>query len=175
VVSLDGSPPREVLPKLIEGHKLAGASAAWHPDGNRISIWLWDTAGPTPDFWTGPVEGGAAVRSEIAPEVARQLREAAAGDEWAGDFKFSWAPSGRAIYFERTFRAARNVWRMTVDPQTLRATGIERVTTGPGLDTEFLCLRMGKRWPLPANPGACRPGCILSTPRGGDSPGQAEV
>jgi Tol biopolymer transport system component len=61
------------------------------------------------------------------------------------DFKFSWAPSGKAIYFERTFRGARNIWRMTVDPRTLRALSIEPVTTGPGRDTEFSLSPDGKR------------------------------
>jgi len=61
------------------------------------------------------------------------------------DFKFSWAPSGNAIYFERTSRAARNIWRMSVDPQTLKAGAIERLTTGPGLDTEFSLSPDGKK------------------------------
>jgi len=55
--------------------------------------------------------------------------------EWPTDSKFSWAPSGRAIYFERTFRGVRNIWKMTVDPKTLQGTGIERLTTGE-LDTD---------------------------------------
>jgi Tol biopolymer transport system component len=57
---------------------------------------------------------------------------------WADyDFKFSWDPSGTTIYFERTVRGAKNIWRMRVDPQTMRATALERVTTGPGLDSEL--------------------------------------
>jgi Tol biopolymer transport system component len=57
--------------------------------------------------------------------------------EWDLDLKFSWAPSGTAIYLERTFRGARNIWRMSVDPLTLRGVAIERMTTGPGFDTEL--------------------------------------
>ena len=34
---------------------------------------------------------------------------------------------------------------MTVDPGTLQATAIERLTTGPGLDTEFAVSADGKR------------------------------
>ncbi len=55
---------------------------------------------------------------------------------WSGDFKFCWAPSGTAIYFERTFRGARNIWRMAIDPRTLQAIALERLTTGPGFDSE---------------------------------------
>jgi Tol biopolymer transport system component len=53
------------------------------------------------------------------------------------DYDFAWAPSGKAIYFERRFRGARNLWKITVDHDTLAATAIERLTTGPGLDTQL--------------------------------------
>jgi Tol biopolymer transport system component len=57
---------------------------------------------------------------------------------WADtDFKFAWALTGKAIYFERSFRRAKNIWRMTVDPETLRATGMERLTTGSEGEAEF--------------------------------------
>jgi hypothetical protein len=68
---------------------------------------------PIPTFWTGPAAGGSPVKSEIPPELLQQIAEVAANKsaggrafehEWVLDFKFSWAPSGRAIYFERTFR-----------------------------------------------------------------------
>jgi Tol biopolymer transport system component/DNA-binding winged helix-turn-helix (wHTH) protein len=144
VANLEGEPPREVLTQLATNSHVTAMSAAWHPDGKRISALI--NSGPIPTFWTGPVAGGAPVKSEIPPELLQQIEEVAPDKskggrvyehEWVLDFKFSWAPSGRAIYFERTFRGARNIWRMTVDPQTLRAISIERVTTGPGHDTEF--------------------------------------
>jgi hypothetical protein len=53
--------------------------------------------GPSSDFWTVPIGKGVAVRSEIAPEIVRQLAEVSAGPgtfEWDLDLKFSWAPSG---------------------------------------------------------------------------------
>jgi Tol biopolymer transport system component len=61
------------------------------------------------------------------------------------DLNSSWAPSGTAIYFERTFRGARNLWKMTIDPNTLRATTIERLTTGPGYDTGFAVSPDGRK------------------------------
>jgi Tol biopolymer transport system component len=54
-------------------------------------------------------------------------------------------PSGRAIFFERTFRGVKNLWKLTVDPETLRILAIERVTTGSGLDTELALSADGKR------------------------------
>ncbi len=152
VVNLEGGPPREVLTQLAANRHVTAMSAAWHPDGKRVSALI--NSDPVPTFWTGPVTGGEAVSSEATPELLQQIREVAADNsrsgriyehEWAMDFKFSWEPSGKAIYFERTFRGARNIWRMTVDPQTLRTTAIERVTTGPGLDTELSLSPDGKK------------------------------
>jgi hypothetical protein len=34
------------------------------------------------------------------------------------DFAFSWGRSGKQVYFERTFRGAKNIRRMTVGPLT---------------------------------------------------------
>jgi Tol biopolymer transport system component/DNA-binding winged helix-turn-helix (wHTH) protein len=153
VVSLDGSEPHEVLTEFVAKHGISPKSAAWHPDGKRISVWLWDayindaTNGPVPTFWTVPVAGGEGTKSEIDPQILRQLGGVSVGrnDEVGKDFKFSWTPSGRAILFERTFRGVRNLWKMTVDPETLRALAIERLTTGSGLDTEFALSADGRK------------------------------
>ena len=146
IANLSGSPPHEVLRGLFPD-SVASVSAAWHPDGKRITVWAWDSApAPIPTFWTAPIVGGMAIRTEIPAELMRQVGEAGSRREWwTTDFKFSWAPSGKAIYFERTSRAARNIWRMSVDPQTLRAGAIERLTTGPGLDTELSLSADGKK------------------------------
>ena len=61
------------------------------------------------------------------------------------DFKFRWAPPGDAIYFERTFRGVKNLWKMTIDRATLRGIGIERLTTGAGADTELSVSPDGQR------------------------------
>jgi Tol biopolymer transport system component/DNA-binding winged helix-turn-helix (wHTH) protein len=138
VVDLEGGTPRMVPADFGSQHKPDVIAVAWHPDGKRLSIWGWER-GVLPAFWTVPVTGGVAVRSEIAPEIVRQFGEISVGRgilEGAMDYEFSWAPSGRAIYFERRFRGARNLWKMTVDPDTLAATRIERLTTGAGPDTQ---------------------------------------
>ena len=146
IANLSGSPPQEVLQGLFPD-SVVSVSAAWHPDGKRITAWGWDTApAPIPTFWTAPIVGGRAIRTEIPVELMRQVGELGPRREWwTTDFKFSWAPSGKAIYFERTSRAARNIWRMSVDPETLRAGAIERLTTGPGLDTELSLSADGKK------------------------------
>jgi Tol biopolymer transport system component len=141
VVGLDGNPPRAVQEDLT--NQISATSAAWHPDGKRISIWVADwemRPSPIPIFWTVPVDGGKAIKTEIGPEVLKAAETIAGSgiSAWAdSDFKFSWARSGTAIYFERTFRGARNIWQMKVHPQSLKAVAIERLTTGTELDSEF--------------------------------------
>ena len=84
-----------------------------------------------------PIAGGPGIKLDIAPAVQRKLAEASTqGDpgEQLGDYSFSWSPSGDVIYFERVYRGARNIWKMKVDPDTLRASGVDRLTTGPGPD-----------------------------------------
>ena len=146
VVSLDGSQPHEVLTEFFAKHQLSTKSAAWHPDGKRITIWAWGR-GPLPTFWTVPIAGGDGIRSEIDPQILRGLGEVTLdlNDEMLRDFKFAWSPAGTSIYFERTFRAVRNLWKMTVDGETLRALAIERVTIGSGLDTELAVSPDGKK------------------------------
>jgi len=147
VVQLDGSAPREVLAEFIAQNKLSAASAVWHPDGKRATIWVGDLS-PTPSFWTVSIAGGAGIKLEITAEVQRKLAEASGkGDlgQQMGDYSFSWSPSGDAIYFERGYRGAKNIWKMTVDPKTLRATGIDRLTTGPGPDAGVAVSIDGRR------------------------------
>lgn len=145
VAGLDGSPPREVL--TGHAHNLIVMFATWHPDGRRITAWMLDettligrSVSPIPNFSTEPLDGGPAIESRLSPELQKQIEAVAAAPgiaEWRTDFRFAWAPTGKAIYFERTLRGARNVWRMTVDPDTLQPTTVERLTTSPGLDAEL--------------------------------------
>jgi Tol biopolymer transport system component/DNA-binding winged helix-turn-helix (wHTH) protein len=150
VVGVDGSAPREVIADFISHqplqHEHPARSAAWHPDGKRISLWALGN-GPNPDLWTISLATGVAVKSEIVPEVVERLSEASGGPKTldTDNFRFSWAPSGSAIYFERTFRGATNIWRMSMDPLTLRGVSVERITTGPGVDTELCVSSDGRK------------------------------
>ena len=147
VAQLDGSAPSEVLADFLTQNNLFAGSAAWYPDGKRVTVWAADSS-PTPSFWMVPIAGGPGVKFDIAFAVQRKLAEASTqGDpgEQLGDYSFSWSPSGDAIYFERAYRGARNVWRMKVDPKTLQATGVERLTTGPGPDSRVAVSADGRR------------------------------
>ena len=127
--------------------KLSASAAAWYPDGKKITVWVADSS-PTPSFWTIPIAGGPGIKLEIATAVQKELAQAS-GDSEAGqqlgEYSFSWSPSGDAIYFERGYREARNIWKLQVDPETLRATSIDRLTTGPGPDAGAAVSKDGKR------------------------------
>jgi len=138
LVGLDGQPPREVLTGFLP--EFDSLRVAWHPDGERLSLWGnhrregWS-------FWTVPLAGGAPVKSELAAKVKQQLKEA---DVSFTDFQ--WSSAGRALYFEGISRSVRNLWKVEVDPQSLRWTaGPERLTTGTGLDTDLALSSDGKR------------------------------
>ena len=147
VARLDGGPPREVLAEFLVQKKLSASSAEWYSDGKKITIWAADSS-PTPAFWTIPIAGGPGVKLEIATGVQMEL-EQASGDigvgQQMGEYSFTWSHSGDAIYFERGYQGARNIWKLHVDPVTLRATSIDRLTTGPGPDTGAAVSKDGAR------------------------------
>jgi hypothetical protein len=116
-----------------------------HPDGQRISVGtLGCRAGPI--FWTAPLDGGAAIKSEMALGGVNQIDEAAhCGWSSLYDSAFSWAPSAKSVCFQRRSGGAVNLWKMAIDPANLQATGVQRLTTGAGLETDFAVSPDGKR------------------------------
>ncbi len=144
VVALDGSRPREVA-RDLNGLRVTVNEVTWHPDG-RITMWV-DGPEVAAGFWTVPVAGGVAVKLEVPSEVSKQLEDSALPGivEWTSEWTFAWAPSGRALYFPQTFRGAVNLWKMEVNPKTMRATAVERLTTGLGPDAELAPSPDGKK------------------------------
>ena len=137
VVVLDGSQPREVLKDFFV------RAAAWHPDGRRVSFWGQPVDSPSTDpaFWTASLDGGAAIRSEQSPGVERQFKEA--GLQLSS---FTWAPAGTALYLEAASKGVQNLWRVGIDPGTLRfVSGPGRLTTGPGADAGIALSADGKK------------------------------
>jgi Tol biopolymer transport system component/DNA-binding winged helix-turn-helix (wHTH) protein len=138
VVGLDGAAPREVLsPFLTEFNSLR---VAWHPDGGRLSVW-GEHRQQGWSFWTVPLAGGAGVRSELTAQVRERLREA---DVALTDFQ--WSPSSRALYFEGVSQSVKNVWKVEIEPQSLRWTaGPERLTTGAGQEVNLTVSPDGRK------------------------------
>lgn len=134
VVDLQGGPPHElnIAPsslrtEQIESHAI---SAIWHPDGKRISMRLW-RALPSFNMVTVPLAGGPATPLDIPPDLTEHLKELAVLKPWEGrGTSVCWAPDATSIYYDARFRGLQNIWRMNVDSQGLRATKIERLTTG---------------------------------------------
>jgi len=151
IVGLDGNPPHEVLAGTLTA-AASETSVAWNPDGQRVSIRLGQPGEPQGGFWTVPVAGGAPVKSQLATQVEDQLKAASV---FLGDFV--WAPAGKALYFEGTSRDVRNLWKVTVEPDTLRwVAGPERLTTGPGQDTTLAVSMDGKKLAFVTRTGSVR-------------------
>jgi Tol biopolymer transport system component len=91
----------------------------------------------------------------MVPQIQQKFIEVAVprGIECVVDSKFTWAPSGRSLYLERTFRGARSLWRLNIDPGTLRATSVDQLTSGGGLDTGPAISPDGKRLAFTAASG----------------------
>ena len=126
VVGLDGKPPLPVRPDVLG--LFSSLTAAWHPDGQRISIWGTVGKGEV-RFLNVPLDTGTATSPEISARVQHDLAGVEAG-------RFVWARSRRYIYFEGRAGDTQNVWRVTVDPLTEKwIGGPERLTTGAGSET----------------------------------------
>jgi serine/threonine protein kinase len=179
LTKLDGQAPQPILSSFLgELVNLAQTSVGWHPDGKRVSMWsVHSKIGQ--GFWTVPVVGGAPVRSEVAPDVERRLR----ADGLQID-RFVWSPLGDALFFQATVRGVSNVWKIVVDKKTLRwISGPERLTLGPGADSDLAVSRDGKKlayaartertriwvFPFDANAGRLRGEGKPETPAGVDA------
>lgn len=182
VVTLHGGPPREILSALLRRNDFRPLAAVWHPDGKRVSVGALDW-GPGPSFWTVPLDGGSVVKSETTREAADQMADA--GNKslaLPAVGRFAWAPSGKAVYIEHKSGGSINLWRLTIDPETLKVTGVERLTTGAGRDAEFALSPDGTKlaftakvqqtcvWVFPFDASAGR---ILAAGHAVSSPGMA--
>jgi Tol biopolymer transport system component/DNA-binding winged helix-turn-helix (wHTH) protein len=158
VIGANGGNPQEVLTDFTSEFAFP-LRVAWHPDGHHISVWGnhlrfgWG-------FWTVSVTDGSALQSQIDSKVMAQLREAAIT---FGDFV--WLPSGQGLIFEGEAQGVRNLWKINVDPKTMRwIDGPERLTTGAGKDTDIVLSPDGRKlafsirnersrlWTLPFDP-----------------------
>ena len=139
VISSTGGTPRDALNDFALQF-ISALLVAWHPDGNRLSVWgNHRQAGWS--FWTVPLNGGAPLQSQMDPAVQSQLKEA--GVRFAN---FLWMPSANGLIFEGESQGVRNLWKIKVDPSTLRwIDGLERITTGAGKDTDIAVSSDGRK------------------------------
>jgi Tol biopolymer transport system component/DNA-binding winged helix-turn-helix (wHTH) protein len=157
VVDENGGTPRrvatDVIARFIAGTTAMGwlnfVNVNWHPDGNRISVWGRLSDGRW-QFVTVPASGGPSVISTMADDAVARLDRLNLG-------RFTWAPSGRYVYFEGHTENTQNVWRVTVDPDTLAwRDGPERLTTGASVDADIAVSADGSRLAFSARTGRTR-------------------
>jgi Tol biopolymer transport system component len=139
VINSTGGTPRDALNDFALQF-VSALLVAWHPDSNRLSVWgNHRQAGWS--FWTVPLNGGPPLQSQIDPAVQSQLKEV--GVRFAN---FLWMPSANGLIFEGESQGVRNLWKVKVDPSTLRwIDGLERITTGAGKDTDIAVSSDGRK------------------------------
>lgn len=130
LVGINGETPREVLADFLQAFSFVRVN--WHPDGQRLSVWGnhrqqgWG-------FWTVPLAGAPPIKSAFAAQVAQHIKEAD-----LNLIEFQWSPDGRHLYFEGIAQSVRNIWKVAVEPASLRwIQGPERLTTGAGQEADL--------------------------------------
>ena len=139
LLATDGSAPKRILEtELAQFSDVVGMM--WHPDGQRITFFGRRLDGPPAiQIWTVPAAGGTLVQSEGPPEFDEQTAALSLGE-------MRWAPKGDALLIQALSRGISNLWRVPVDPATLRYTSLPvRLTTGPGRDGELAVSPDGTR------------------------------
>lgn len=162
VIGANGGTPREVLSDFVPQF-VSPLLVAWHPDSARLSVWgNHQKAGWS--FWTVPLNAGPPLQSQMDSVVQSQLKEA--GVRFAD---FLWLPSATGLIVEGESQGVRNLWKVKVEPKTLRwIDGLERLTTGAGKDTDIAVSADGHKlafsirsersrlWTIPFDPVAGR-------------------
>ena len=138
LVGADGGTPRLLRPDVL-AEEFSIADAQWKPDGTGVSIWGRDRGG-TWTFLTVPVERGPPVVSSRGAALNGQI---ATGQLTLG--RFTWARSGRYLFFEGLSEEVRNLWRVAVAPATGTWLSAERLTTGTGPDGDITVSPDGMR------------------------------
>jgi len=87
------------------------------------------------------LDGTGLVESRATDKVAEQLGKLTHPER----VQFRWGPSGRSIYFEGEWNGVRNLWKIAVDPSTMRLVSLERLTAGPRPDTDVAISNEAKR------------------------------
>ncbi len=123
--------------------RLILVTAGWHPDG-RITVAGQLGMRGERGLWTGDIREGRFVRNEPVPEVLKNASEL--GLSLNQITSLAWDPTGRYLYFNGISNGVTNLWKVRVDPETLHLTSeLERLTTGPGIDTNLSISKDGTK------------------------------
>ena len=130
VPAAGGAPSREILQPFLSGSAWFWIAA--HPDGRISAFGLHPKMGL--GFFTVRRDGERVIRSELADNLPLQLGNAQQSRLGTRIGRFQWNSTGTALYVEGIVNEVQNVWRIDVDPATLRWVSGERLTTSAGTD-----------------------------------------
>ncbi|MCC7009582.1 MAG: PD40 domain-containing protein [Acidobacteria bacterium] len=178
VVEPDGGIPREVAVDIVARFTNAGTvkvgwlnsvTAAWHPDGRRVSFWGRAADGRW-ELVTTDVAGRRPTVSDIpAPAQEKLQREVAFS-------RFVWGPDGRHLYFEGEAAAATNIWRVAVNAATLAWLDLpERLTMSAGEERDLAIAPDGTSLAISIGSARTRLWAIDFDGRTGQIVGQGDV
>ena len=159
-----GHPPRELLREF-----LTGGGWTWigsHPDGRVSATGVHAQSGY--GFFTLSRDGQHVTKSELPPELPLQIAEGSASGQGTRVERFRWNHDGTALYVEANVNEVGNIWRVAVEPRTLRWMSAERLTAGMGADVGAAVSpdgtrvaftterRVSRLWVFPFDPAAGR-------------------
>lgn len=132
--------PRHVLQSFLNGGRWAWIAS--HPDGRISALGQHPTLGL--GFFTLARDGRYMTRSELAADLPLRVGNSQIG---AGTrvTRFQWNALGTALYVEAIVNEVQSIWRVDIDPKTLRWNSAERLTTGSGSDANLAVSGDGTR------------------------------
>ena len=131
-----GEPPRELFREFLQGGLWDWV--AFHPDGRLSALGLHRQRGY--GFFTASRHDGQVTTSSVAPGLPLAGREMGTRVR-----RFRWNSTGDALILEALVNQVRNVWKVRVEPNSLRWVSAERLTTGTGADVAPALASDGRR------------------------------
>ncbi|MBA2440521.1 MAG: serine/threonine-protein kinase [Thermoleophilaceae bacterium] len=141
VVPADGGEPREILRDFLHGGGWSWIGS--HPDGRISALGIHGQSGA--GFYTVTRDGRNVTRSAFAPGLPLPLQDGSASGQGTRVVRFVWNRTGTALYVEALVNEVHNVWRVRVEPKTLRWQAAEQLTGGAGADKGAALSRDGTR------------------------------
>jgi serine/threonine protein kinase/Tol biopolymer transport system component len=136
-----GEPPRQILESFLSGGVWPWISS--HPDG-RISA-LGRHAKRGWGFFTISRDGSHVTPSEIAADLPLRLGDWQLSGTGNRLVRFQWSAAGTALFLEAIVNEVQSIWRVEIEPETLRWRSVERLTTGGGTDVRVALSRDDRR------------------------------
>jgi serine/threonine protein kinase/Tol biopolymer transport system component len=120
--------------QLTDAQTGDAAQPAWSPSGARIAYWGKHKGGQR-DIWTIPAHGGGGDAEPVGVT-----------DDAAFDWNPVWSADGKFLYFASDRGGSMNLWRVPLEEQTGKATGLpEPLNTPSSYAHQLAFSRDGRR------------------------------